>query len=147
MRVWIAAWLMVGAAWAGERVGERAPKLEIRGEHALALRVPSGDVVEIPWTAVTALDRADLPPAHPKPSVYKVWRLHERLLPQAPMQELRIGYTTPAGRPETTTVTIETAKVEEVIAYSDSAHKQAEQAQHWWGERYWKTEHNQTLRK
>lgn len=100
--------------------------------------------LEIPYAAIVKSGRAIVEAEVENEPLYKVWSLHERLLPPAPKHQLTLDYKTKSGVEQSVTLSMDKATADKVMAHVDrAAARNSANAGNWWGDDYWKTKRNQ----
>lgn len=118
-----------------------AARLALPDTKVMVLKTDTASV-EIPYGAITKSDRKVVAVEVENEPLYKVWSLHERLLPPAPKHELSFEYQTKAGT-QTLTLSMDKGEADKVMRFVDrAAERNKANAGAWWGDDYWKTARN-----
>ncbi len=118
--------------------------LDVSGSKAIELNNGTTKV-QVPYAGISRAELGEATEYTQEQPLYKVWALPKRFFGKRAVQQVTVDYKGAAGESRTMTIEAEKSVAEKVVASIEQRTAPAAAAANtdWWGDRLWKTKHNQ----
>jgi hypothetical protein len=117
--------------------------IDVSGEKALKLNAGE-KALEVPYASIANAEAGEVTIVTPESEpLYKVWKLHKRILNRKELQQVKVDFKAASGENRSMTLEVERATADQLLwAIEVHGPKADPSKQAWWGDSIWKTKRN-----